>query len=168
VSGCSFEELSGVLEMNEKIKVTLTALLICGGYYGLGYGIERIREPKAKLRQKFVVKELDAIRDTDGVRPNKTWSNYDNGSGRAVRTLTSDIDYDKTKSFYKEQLEARGWELVCEDVRGSRDRMIFSQGEYFAVLAMPVYSAQLFPSHEHSKYSFGFDLQVEWGNSYSC
>ena len=154
--------------MNEKLKVTLTALLICGGYYGLGYGIDRIREPKAKLRQEFVVEELGAIRDTDGVRQNKTWSSYDTGSGRAVRTLTSDIDYDKTKSFYQEQLEARGWAFVCEDVRGSGDRMIFSRDEYFAVLDMPVYSAQLFPSHEHSKYSVGFSLQVEWGDSYSC
>jgi len=154
--------------MNEKLKVTLTALLICGGYYGLGYGIERIREPKAKLRQDFVVKELDAIRDADGVRKNRTWSSYDAGSGRAVRTLTSDIDYDKTKSFYLEELEARGWGLVCEDVKGNRDRTIFSRDEYFVVLDMPVYSKELFPSHEHSSYSFGFRLEVEWGSSYSC
>jgi hypothetical protein len=164
--GIQCEDLDG--EMNEKIKAVLTAVIIVVGYFSLEAAIRQARTPGAQRRKAFVVKEMGAIHDPPGVKRNKAWSNFEVRTGRARQPFTSDIDYDKTRDFYRGQLEANGWRFVCESAKDGKNRLIFSRDEYFAVLELPEYSEQMFPPHARYSYSFAFAIEVEWGTVYYC
>ena len=88
--------------MNEKIEAVLTAAIIVVGYSGVEAGIRQIWAPGAQRKQEFVGKELNKMRDPEGVKKNRLWSDFGIGEGRARQAFTSDIDYDKTRDFYGE------------------------------------------------------------------
>jgi hypothetical protein len=67
--------------MNEKIEAVLTAAIIVVGYFGVEAGIRQIWAPGAQRKQEFVVKELNKIRDPEGVKKNRLWSEFGNRGG---------------------------------------------------------------------------------------
>jgi len=115
-----------------------------------------IRGPQARHKQIEIEEKLSSIPDLKSAKVVNSSSGFKTGGGYARRILEADVLPDQIDSYYRQQLEQRGWFFLKKEVRLSKARVIFcsKKGDQVAMIELPE-SVRTTP--------YKYTLALNWG-----